>query len=215
MQLLLIRHGSNDWIGTRLAGWTPGVHLNDLGRAEASALAARLAGRPLHAVYASPLERARETAAFVAAPHGLPVRTLPEVGEVRFGSWEGRALEELRADPLWERVQRHPSGTRFPGGESLADVQARAVAALDGLAARHPREVVAVVSHADVIKAAVAHYAGAHLDHFQRLVVAPASLCVIHLSDGEPRLVLFNDSGALPPPPAAADAEPDAAGAHA
>ena len=214
MQLLLIRHASNDWIGTRLAGWTPGVHLNDVGRAEAAALAARLAGRRLDAVYASPLERARETAGFVAAPHGITVRLLPEVGEVHFGSWEGRSLEELRAEPLWAQVQQRPSQIRFPGGESLAEVQARAVAALERLRADHPRRVVAVVSHADVIKVAVAHYAGAHLDHFQRLVVTPGSLSVIHLSDGEPRLVLFNDSGTLPPP-AATDAEPGAAGAGA
>lgn len=201
MQLLLIRHASNDWVNDRLAGWTPGVHLNDDGRAEASVLAHRLSDQRLDAVYASPLERAQETAAFVAAPHGLSVETLDGVGELRMGAWEGRALDELRDEPLWGAIQHYPSGTRIPGGETLREVQARAVAALEDLREPHADEVVAVVSHGDVIKAVVAHYAGTHLDLFQRIHVSPASLTVLRLAPEGPRLLCVNDTGSVPPPP--------------
>jgi probable phosphoglycerate mutase len=204
LQLLLIRHASNDWVGKRLAGWTPGVRLNDTGRAEAGALAARLATRRLDAVYSSPLERAWETASFVAAPHGLEVVGLDAVGEVRYGSWEGAELESLKTDPLWAGVMAYPSGTRFPGGETLTEVQARGVGAVHEVRIAHPGQVVAVVSHADVIKAIVAHFVGAHLDMFQRLVVSPASVTILHFGQHAPRLLLFNDAGSLPeaPPPA-------------
>jgi len=201
MQLLLIRHATNDWVGKRLAGWRPGVHLNDAGRAEAAVLAARLAEYPLDAVYASPLERAQETAAFVAGPHGLPVLTDDRLGEVRYGDWTGRKLAELRDDPLWLTVQLHPSGARFPSGETIAEVQARVVAAIESIREAHPKGVVAAVSHGDVVKTAVAHYVGLHVDMFQRLVVGTASVSVLRFTAHGPRLVLFNDNGALPPPP--------------
>jgi probable phosphomutase (TIGR03848 family) len=201
MQLLLIRHATNDWVGDRLAGWTPGVQLNDAGRAEAAALAARLAGHPIDAVYSSPLERALETARFVAAPHGLAVQPVDGLGEVHYGTWTGLTLEDLREDPLWRRVQSHPSGARFPDGETMAEVQARAVAATDAIVTSHPDGVVAAVTHGDVIKALVAHYAGLHLDMFQRLVVATASVSVLAFSPHGPRLFTFNDTGRMPPPP--------------
>jgi probable phosphoglycerate mutase len=180
--------------------------LDELGRLQAAALAARLAAHPLEAVFASPLERAMETAAFVAGPHGLPVGVLEGVGELRCGSWEGRELADLRTDELWPLIQQYPSGTRLPGGESLTDVQARAVAALDELRAAG-WNCVAVVSHADVIRAAVAHYVGAPLDLCRRLSVAPASLTVLRLGERGPQLVLFNDTG-VPPVEAAPAAEP-------
>jgi probable phosphomutase (TIGR03848 family) len=212
--LLLIRHATNDWVGDRLAGWTPGVHLNDAGRGEAAVLAARLATYPLDAVYASPLERAQETGGFVAAPHGLPVRTLDGLGEVRCGAWTGRTLTELQTDPLWPAILHQPSHTRIPGGETLAEVQARAVAAIEAIRAAHPRGVVAAVSHGDVVKAVVAHYVGMHLDLFQRLVVDTCALSAVRFTRHGPRLVLFNDTGSLPPPPHphASDAEPPVEG---
>jgi probable phosphoglycerate mutase len=206
-QLLLIRHAHNDWVNRRLAGWTPGVHLSDEGHAEASALAQRLADYRLDAVYASPLERAQQTARYLAEPRGLPVRTLEGLGEVRYGSWTGRELSALRHEPLWRTVQARPSLARFPDGESLAEMQARALAALEALRRDHPNEVVAVVSHGDVIKALVAHYTGMHLDHFQRLAVATASLTVVRISDEGARLILFNDTGHVPAPPEPAEAE--------
>ena len=206
MQLLLIRHARNDWVDGRLAGRTPGVHLNEEGRGEAAALAARLAETRIDAIYASPLERAQETARFVAGPHQLPVRRLDAVGEIEFADWTGESLEGLRKNEArrWHGVQHHPSGTRFPGegGETLYEAQARAVAGIEALRAEHAaHEVIAVVSHADVIKAIVAHYAGTHIDLFQRLIVSTASLSVIRFAPDRPFLLLFNDTGAVPPAP--------------
>ena len=194
-QLLLIRHAVNDWVGTnRLAGWTPGVHLNDEGRRQAEALAQRLADVELKAIYSSPLERTLETAEIIARPHDLPVYIREGIGEVRYGEWTGRKLEELARTELWQVVQFHPSGARFPGGEALREMQARAVAEVDAIRSAHPKGMVAVVSHADVIKAAIAYYVGMHLDLYQRLAVNPASLSVLVFGKMGPRLVRLNDT---------------------
>ena len=192
--LLLIRHGANDWVHGRLAGWTPGVHLNDVGRGQAAALAARLAPLPLDAIYASPLERCQETAAPLAEAKGLKVETLDDLGEVRYGDWTGRTLKELAKEPLWKVVQATPSAARFPGGESLFEMQARAVQAVERLREAHPSQTVAVCSHADVIKALACHYLGMHLDLFQRLVVSPASVTALAFGPA-PYLVRLNDTG--------------------
>jgi len=200
--LFLIRHATNDWVGKRLAGWTPGVHLNEEGRRQAAALARRLADVPLTAIYSSPLERAVETAEAIARPQGLTVRILEAVGEVRFGSLEGESLEALSQSELWQAIQFYPSGVRFPGGESVREMQSRVVAGLETLLQRHPapEEIVAVVSHSDVIKAAVAHFIGLPLDLFQRLVISPASVTVITFGKRGPRLLRLNDDGSLPIP---------------
>lgn len=208
-QILLIRHARNDWVGDRLAGLTPGVHLNAQGRADAAALAARLAEHPLDAVYASPLERTVETAAFIARPHGLTVSLLPGVIEVDFGTWTGQSLEALRKEPLWAGVQFHPSAARFPDGETVRGAQSRAVDAIEGLRQVHPDGRVAVVSHADIIRLVLAHYVGAHLDHFQRILIAPTSVSVIQLLPDRPFVVSMNDTGTLPPPQPS-EARPDA-----
>ena len=206
--LLLIRHALNDWVGNRLAGWTPGVHLNDKGRAQASALARRLADWPLEAIYSSPLERAVETAEAVASQHGLPVIVLDGLGEAHYGDWTGKSIKELSKTPEWLQVQFNPSSARFPGGESLGEMQARAVAAVEGLRQAHPQGVLAVISHADVIKAVTAYYAGVHMDLFQRLVVDTASVTWIEFGRHGPRVLRLNDSGELAPPkPPAPDAE--------
>ncbi len=198
-QLLLIRHAVNDWVGkNRLAGWTPGVHLNDEGRRQAEALAERLAGAELKAVYSSPLERTRETAEIIARPHGLPIRIREGVGEARYGEWTGQKLEDLSKTELWRVVQFHPSGARFPEGEALREMQARAVAEVDAIGAHHSEEMVAVVSHSDVIKSIIAHYAGMHLDLFQRLVISPASLSILAFGKMGPRLVRLNDTSHIP-----------------
>ncbi len=199
-RLLLIRHGANDSLKKNiLVGWTPGVHLNQKGRAQAEALARRLAPLEIAAVYTSPLERTAETAHIIAAPRELPVLVREGLGEVRFGRWTGESVDKLRRRRLWRAVQFAPSTMRFPGGESFCEVQARIVAELDALRAKHPRQSIAVVSHADVIKIAVAHYAGMHLDLFQRLVINPASLTVLALGGPMPYLVCTNDTGHLPP----------------
>ncbi|MCP4537672.1 MAG: MSMEG_4193 family putative phosphomutase [Chloroflexi bacterium] len=197
-RLLLIRHATNDLQKDGvLAGWTPGVHLSQAGRAQAEALAQRLATVEIKAFYASPLERTQETAEIVAAPHELPVVTRDGLGEVRFGRWTGESLDKLRRRKLWRAVQFAPSGARFPGGESFYEMQTRIVTELEALRGKHPKQTIAAVSHADVIKAAVAHYAGVHLDLFQRLIISPASLTVLMLEGPMPRLICMNDTGHL------------------
>lgn len=195
--LLLIRHGMNDWVKGRLAGWTPNVHLNDDGRQQVQALAERLRDLPLAAVYSSPLERAVETAEAIAVPAGLMVQIVEGVGEVRYGEWEGGDLKELSKHELWPGVQFYPSGTRFPGGETLGEVQMRAIATLDSLRARHPKEMIAAVAHADLIKLVIAYYIGMHIDLFQRLVINTASVTALAFLPMGPRLLAFNDTGSL------------------
>ena len=198
MNLLLIRHATNDWVGEKLAGWTPGVHLNDEGRAQAVALAARLAEVPLAAVYSSPLERTMETAQPLAEAHGLTIQVREQLGETRYGDWTGRSLKELKDEKLWPVVQVYPGGARFPGGESMREVQARLVAELDTIRDAHPEQTVAVVSHSDPIKMAVAHYLGLPLDLFQRLSISPASVTAFAFSQLGPRLICLNYTAALP-----------------
>lgn len=198
-QLLLIRHAVNDWVGTnRLAGWTRGVHLNEEGRRQAEALAQRLARVELKAIYSSPLERTMETAEIIAQPHGLPIRIREDIGEARYGEWTGQKIEDLAKTDLWQVVQFHPSGARFPEGEALREMQTRAVAEIDAVCADHPEDMIAVVSHSDVIKAIIAHYVGLHLDLFQRLVISPASLSILIFGKMGPRLVRLNDTSHIP-----------------
>ena len=192
--LLLLRHAVTEHTGARLSGWLPGLHLSEAGREQAEALAGRLAPVPLDAIYASPLERCQETAAPLAEVKGLKVETLDDLGEVRYGDWTGRTLKELAKEPLWKVVQATPSAARFPAGESLFEMQARAVQAVERLREAHPKQTVAVCSHADVIKALACHYLGMHLDLFQRLVVSPASVTALAFGPA-PYLVRLNDTG--------------------
>ena len=201
-RLLLLRHAVTGHTGARLSGWLPGIQLSEQGLVQARALAERLAAVPIDAVYSSPLERCLETARVVAEPRGLKVTTVDDLGEVHYGDWTGKELKELAKLDLWRLVQRHPSGVRFPGGESLYELQARAVLAVEALRAEQdatagadgkPR-TVAVFSHADVIKALVAHYLGMHLDLYQRLAVSPASLTAVGFTP-TPVLLRLNDTG--------------------
>lgn len=198
MNLLLIRHAVNDWVGERLAGWTPGVHLNNEGRAQAAALAQRLETVPLAAVYSSPLERTLETAHPLAQAHGLTVQVREGLGEAQYGDWTGRALEELKDEALWPVIQVYPGGARFPGGESMRETQARIVAELDAIRDAHPGQTVAVVSHSDPIKMAVAHYTGLALDLFQRIAISPASVTAFAFAQYGPRLICLNVTDPLP-----------------
>jgi len=194
-RLLLIRHATNDALKEGLlVGRFPGVHLNDQGRDEALALTERLKEVELAAIYSSPMERARETAEPVAAAHGLEVHTHPGLHEVDCGRWTGQSLDRLHRRRLWRIRLNYPSGTRIPGGESAWDVQKRIVGALEEFADLHPHATVAVVSHADPIKAAVAHYIGLPLDLHHRLAIAPASLTVLSLDGPVPRLLCLGDA---------------------
>jgi probable phosphomutase (TIGR03848 family) len=195
----LVRHGVTDHTGARLSGRTEGIHLSEDGRKQADLVAGSLAAVPIKAVYSSPIERTMETARPVAAKHGLPVQVTPAVTEVDFGKWTNRSFKTLRRTKLWEMVQRFPSSTRFPDGESLYEVQTRAVGEIERLSSLHAKQAVCVVSHADVIKLIAAHYVGTHLDLFQRLHIAPASVSVIALGDHEPRILALNNSPLVPP----------------
>ena len=211
--LLLLRHGRTVANASGvLAGWTPGVGLDDVGQAQAAAVGERLAPVALAAVVTSPLDRCRQTAAAVtAARNGIVTATDERIGECRYGDWTGRPLKELAKDPLWKVVQQHPSAAVFPGeeGEALAHTQARAVAAVRDwdarIAAEHgPDAVWVACSHGDVIKAVLADALGMHLDLFQRIVVDPCSISVIRYTETRPFVVRVNDVGgdvaALVPP---------------
>lgn len=206
--VLLVRHGRTDANNAGvLAGWTPQVHLDETGRGQAAELADRLARVPLAAVVSSPLQRCKETASAIRAGRdGVRVRTDKRFGEVRYGEWEGRKLDQLAKEPLWKTVQAHPSAARFPGGESLRELQARAVAAVRDWNARLGDDATYLVcSHADVIKSVVADALGLHLDLFQRIQIDPCSLTVIRYTELRPFVVRQNDRGGavddlLPPP---------------
>ena len=192
-----MRHGLTELTGPVLAGWTPEVHLNERGREQAAELAARLAPLPLDLVVSSPLERCQETAqALLGGRDGLQVRTDDRFGEVKYGDWTGRRLEELAKEDLWKVVQAHPSAARFPGGEAMADAQHRAVAAVrewnDTL---KPDATFLVCSHGDIIKSIVADALGLHLDQFQRIQADPASLTVIRYTETRPFVLRLNDKG--------------------
>jgi probable phosphomutase (TIGR03848 family) len=200
--IVLVRHATTAATGERLGGWTPAVHLDEPGQAQAERLAQRLADLPIAAVYASPLERTRETARPIARRHGLRVRTERGVGEVDYGDWTDLPLGQLRRRKLWRVIQTTPSRVTFPGGESIRAAQARAVEAVERLAAVHADDTIVVVSHADIVKAVVAHLLGMPLDTFQRLVIAPASATVVHLAEGAPAVLeRCNDTGAPPTVP--------------
>lgn len=193
--LVLLRHATTPATGKRLGGRTPGVHLDERGIGQAEAAARRLAPLAIEAIYASPMERTRETARIVARAKGLPVRTERGLLEVDFGAWTDRPLAELRRLALWSTVQSSPSRVRFPKGESLREAQARAVDATERIAAAHPKGVVVLVSHADIIKTIVAHHLGMALDLFQRIVVDPASSSVLVLGTAHPpALLVLNDT---------------------
>jgi probable phosphomutase (TIGR03848 family) len=203
--LVLARHAVTAQTGPMLSGRAPGIDLSEEGRRQAAALGERLAGLPVTAVYASPIERTTQTARAVAQHHGLPVRSLDGVLEADYGEWTGQKLADLAKTDLWKVVQRTPSRASFPAGESLAAMQARMVAALDAVVADHPGELVVVVSHADPIKAAIAQYTGVHLDLFQRIVVSPASVTAFAFGPHGVAMLKCNDTGVLdelrPPAP--------------
>lgn len=194
--ILFVRHGRTATTGSVLPGRAPGLHLSDDGRADAAGAAARLAEvSGVAAIIASPLERTMETAVPIAATLGLEVTAEPGLLECDFGEWTGRSLAELRALPQWSTVQHTPSRHRFPGGESFVEMSARIVATVDRLVAEHPGQRIVCVSHADPIKALLAHAAGTHLDHLQRLVVSPCSISVVHYGPAAPAVLTINSTG--------------------
>lgn len=191
--VLFVRHGLTATTGKKLPGRARRLHLAEEGRRQAEAVARRLRRVPrIAAVYASPLERARETAQPIAAARGLSVRIEPALSDLDVGEWTGRSLGRLRRRREWPVVQRHPSGFRFPGGESFTEMQARMVSAVERLCARHPGATIVVVSHADPIKAVLSHALGAHLDLFQRIAIAPGSVSAVAYRALGPTVLTLN-----------------------
>ena len=196
--ILLVRHGQTPTTGKVLPGRAAGLHLAETGRAQAEAVAQRIAAlKKVDAVYASPLERARETAAPIARATGHRVRTHKGLLECDFGDWTGAELSALMKKPEWSTVQRAPSTFRFPNGESFTEMQVRIVSALDAIRAEHPGGTVVCVSHADPIKAAVAHALGTHLDLFQRIVIGTCSVSAVAWSAFGPIVLTVNSNGSL------------------
>ena len=191
--ILLVRHGLTPTTGRLLPGRKPGLHLSDDGRKQAEAAAARIGKlKRVSAIYASPLERARETAMPIARVRGLALRIERGLLELDVGRWTGERLDRVSKRPEWSTVQRHPSGFRFPDGESFMEMQARMTDTLGRLVERHRGGVIVAVSHADPIKAALAHALGMHLDLFQRLAIAPGSITTIAYAGGPPMVLGVN-----------------------
>ena len=196
--VLLIRHGQTPTTGKTLPGRAKGLHLAESGHGQARNVAERLAVlKRLDAIYASPLERARETAAPLAKARSLSVRIDRGLLECEFGEWTGAELKELMKKPEWATVQRYPSGFRFPGGESFAEMQTRMSSTVQRLAAAHVGGVIACVSHADPIKAAIADALGTHLDLFQRISISTCSVSAIAYGPSGPNVLCVNSVGDL------------------
>lgn len=195
--VLLVRHGQTPTTGTTLPGRAKGLHLAEKGEQQAAAAAERIApfGDKIASVYASPLERTRETAAPIAKALKKRVRVSRGLLECDFGTWTGQSLKALGKLPEWKQVQQYPSGFRFPGGESFTEMQVRITDTLAKFVASHPGKTVVAVSHADPIKAAVAHAMGTHLDLFQRIVVSPCSVTAILYTIGGPIVLCVNSTG--------------------
>ena len=213
-RLVLVRHAVTAHTGPLLSGRMAGIDLSEKGVGQADATAQRLSKLPVTTVYASPIERTTQTARQIAAHHALEVQALPGVIEADYGDWTGGKIADLAKTDEWKVVQVAPSRARFPNGESITEMQARTVAALDEVVARHPNETIVVVSHADPIKSAIAHYSGMHLDLFQRVQVSPASVTVFEFHAYGVIMVKCNDTGGLddllPEPADPAPSEPTA-----
>ncbi len=196
--VFLVRHGKTPTTGAVLPGRAKGLHLADEGVAQAERAAERLAGLggdSFAGVYASPMERTRETAAPIGKALGQRVKIRKGLIEAEFGDWTGAKLKDLYKLPEWETVQKYPSGFRFPGGESFTEMQARITGQLQELVAEHPGERIVCVSHADPIKAAIADAMGTHLDQFQRIVVGPCSISAVLFTHVGPRVLAVNSTG--------------------
>lgn len=192
-RILLIRHASVDAIGRRIVGRMPDIHLNARGREESEKLVSRLEGIEVDAIYSSPLERTRETAEVLARARNIEVSICEWMTEIDFGEWTSKSFSELDEIPDWHRFNRCRGQVRIPGGESMLDVQQRMVRGIEELCDRHEGKNVALFSHGDPIRVALAQYAGMAVDFMQRLIVEPASVSVVDIDPCGPRILALND----------------------
>ena len=194
-RFLLVRHATTDSVGKRLSGRAPDVHLNATGKQEAERLAQCLSSLSIAAIYSSPLERAMETAEFLAKPRNQQVIIGDHFLEIDFGAWTNCTFESLQEDAHFHRFNTFRSSTRVPGGESMAEAQLRFVKGMEQLQQHHQQQTIVIVSHSDMIKAALAFYAGIHLDMFQRLEIYPASVSVMEVFEETARIITLNHTG--------------------
>lgn len=199
--LFLVRHAVTSHTGNKLTGWMEGVALSEEGERQAEIAADGLARVRFDAIYSSPIERTMQTARAIASRNGTAVKTRKGLGEVQYGGWTDRSLKSLMKTKLWEQVQRFPSAARFPDGETLREVQSRAIAEIERIVSDHPKGKVCLVSHGDVIKLVAAHYLGVHIDLFQRIVIGPASVSVISVTDHGPYVLALNNCPLTPAEP--------------
>jgi probable phosphomutase (TIGR03848 family) len=193
MDFYLVRHGSNDYLAKQLlAGRSPNVHLNAEGRDEAERLASTLGTLGIQAVYSSPLERAIETAEPTAKRLGLEIQVRPEILEIDFGDWTGKALRDLDRDAAWKNFNLYRSGTRIPNGETMLEAQNRMIAFVERLQRENRDETVALFSHGDPIKSVFAYYLGIPLDLFTRIEISPASYSILRLNSWGPQILAVN-----------------------
>jgi broad specificity phosphatase PhoE len=190
--IYLIRHGNNDFAGKAIAGRTPGISLNREGKRQADRLAVRLAEEPIEVILSSPLERAIETAVPLAKRLNLDIQISDALNEIDFGDWTRQTFEHLETLPRWQQWNSFRSGTRVPDGELMLEVQLRMVAELHRLRKAYPEQTLALFSHGDPIRVALAYYLGVPLDLFQRIEVSPASISMLALSDFGARIVCLN-----------------------
>lgn len=195
-KILLIRHGSTDALGKHLSGRKPGVHLNERGKKEAQELSQYLRRSSLSYIYSSPLERAMETAQFIADIHQLKIIVSEEFSELNYGAWTNAQFTDLSKEENFQRFNDFRSITRIPSGELMPEAQLRIIKGIEKLCLKHPDDTVAVISHADLIKSAIAYYAGIHLDMFHRLEISPASVSMIEIKERVIRILFINYPGA-------------------
>ena len=198
--ILFVRHGQTPTTGIELYGRKPGVHLSELGLSQAESVAERISEmnqRGIAAIYSSPLVRTRETATPISKALGIPIKQSRGLIELDVGDWTGRKLNQLRKLKAWSTVQKYPSGFRFPNGESFVEMQTRISQTVDGFDSEHPGATVVAVSHADPIRALIAHAMGTHLDLFQRIVVSPCSVTAILYTPNGPVVLAVNNTGDL------------------
>jgi probable phosphoglycerate mutase len=193
-KFLLIRHALTDLTGSVLSGRSPGIGLNEQGRDQAQKLAAKIKRLPVAAIYSSPLQRAIETAEAISMALDLPVHLCEDFLEIDFGEWTNHPVKDLTTDPQFIRFNLFRSGTAIPGGESMLQAQLRMISGLHKLFVRHPSQSVVIVSHADMIKSAVAYFSGIPVDMLGRVEISPASLSIIEQYEDTARILLLNET---------------------